>query len=140
MHLADYKALQIKFYHQGQFVTLQGDATLKPAEAHLNHLRRLHNMDAIVEILTLQVIDTRKQVVVTFEVPIHIAPDLALLLQKFHAIFDKPSGLPPQRSQDHCIPLLDSSGPVKVRPYRYPYSQKEQIEIMVEQMLQEGII
>ena len=33
LHLADYQSLQIKFYHQGKFVTLRGDATLKPAEA-----------------------------------------------------------------------------------------------------------
>jgi len=29
-------------------------------------------------------------------------------------------------------------GPVKVRPYRCPYSQKQQLEVMVQDMLNEG--
>ena len=33
LHLADYQSLQIKFYHQGTFVKLQGDATMKSVEA-----------------------------------------------------------------------------------------------------------
>ncbi|XP_014499211.1 uncharacterized protein LOC106760262 [Vigna radiata var. radiata] len=55
-------------------------------------------------------------------------------------VFSVPSGLPPSRSQNHSIPLLQGSEPVKVRPYRYPHSQKHQIEIMVQDMLKEGLI
>lgn len=36
--------------------------------------------------------------------------------------------------------LLADAKPVKTRPYRYPHSQKEQIEIMVQEMLDQGII
>ena len=67
-------------------------------------------------------------------------PDLALLLQQYKNVFDTPTGLPPPRIQDHGIPLEPGSGPVKIKPYRYPHSQKEQIEIMIQQMLLEGII
>ncbi|MCI17228.1 Ty3/gypsy retrotransposon protein, partial [Trifolium medium] len=35
---------------------------------------------------------------------------------------------------------MDESKVVKVRPYRYPHSQKEQIELMVTDMLAQGII
>jgi len=49
-------------------------------------------------------------------------------------------GLPPQRAQDHSIPLFQGASAVKARPYRYPHSQKEQIELMVQQMLTKGII
>jgi len=48
--------------------------------------------------------------------------------------------LPPLRVQDHSIPLMEGSTLVKVKPYRYPHSQKEEIEKLVADMLQEGII
>ena len=56
------------------------------------------------------------------KLPEDVEPKLALLLQQYQKVFDKPSGLPPTRNQDHSIPLLKDSGLVKVNPYRYPHS------------------
>nr|KYP33216.1 Retrovirus-related Pol polyprotein from transposon 17.6 [Cajanus cajan] len=55
-------------------------------------------------------------------------------------VFNVPSGLPPSRSQNHSIPLVEGADPVKVRLYRYPHSRKDQIEVMITDMLKEGII
>ena len=55
-------------------------------------------------------------------------------------MFDVPSALPPPRSHNHVIPLIHGANPVKVKSYRHPFSQKQQIEKMVQDMLQEGII
>ncbi|MCI06310.1 hypothetical protein A2U01_0027368, partial [Trifolium medium] len=63
-----------------------------------------------------------------------------MLLHTYAKVFEIPESLPPQREQDHAIPLKQGSDPVKVRPYRYPHTQKEQIEKMVQEMLQQGII
>ena len=65
---------------------------------------------------------------------------LEKLLEDFPDLFEDPSGLPPSRSCDHRIPLLPGSGPVVVRPYRYPHLQKDEIERQCEVMLQQGII
>jgi len=35
---------------------------------------------------------------------------------------------------------MEGAQPVTVRPYKYPHSQKEQIEVMVQQKLEEGLI
>ncbi|MCH84803.1 hypothetical protein A2U01_0005640, partial [Trifolium medium] len=69
-----------------------------------------------------------------------IEPELAILLHTYGKVFHTPSGLPPPRDHNHAIHLKDGTQPVKVKPYRYPHSQKEEIEKMVQDMLQQGII
>lgn len=51
-----------------------------------------------------------------------------------------PEQLPPARSFDHRVHLLPGTKPVNVRPYRYPYFQKNEIEQQVKEMLEQGII
>jgi hypothetical protein len=74
------------------------------------------------------------------DLPTNIEPELAILLHTYKELFQSPTTLPPIRSHNHSIPLLEGSNPVKVKPYRYPHSQKTQIEKMVQEMLQQGII
>jgi len=52
-------------------------------------------------------------------------PELALLLHTYHDVFAVPTGLPPNRSNDYCIPLIKGVDPVKVRLYRYPTVKKK---------------
>ncbi|WVZ14709.1 hypothetical protein V8G54_012275 [Vigna mungo] len=111
-HMADYDALQLKILHEGKFITLQGDRELLLEEnLHFGTL---------------------------LEAQVEMEPKLALLLQTYSSVFDTPHNLPAQRSHDHSI--LEGSNPVKVKPYRYPHSQKEEIEKLVEGMINDGII
>ena len=65
------------------------------------------------------------------------------ILQDLQEIIDKHSkvyedifkGLPPTRNHDHEIHLIPGSVPPNIRPYKYPYAQKSEIERMVEEML-----
>ena len=41
---------------------------------------------------------------------------------------------------DHAITLKEGTTPISVRPYRYPYVQKQEIEKLVGDMLSTGII
>ena len=66
--------------------------------------------------------------------------ELDALLRKYQQVFQTPNTLPPPRTHDHCIPLEPGSGPVSVRPYRYPHVQKNEIERAVREMLATGII
>lgn len=50
---------------------------------------------------------------------------IAAILKDFEEVFHEPKGLPPSRAHDHAIPLQEGTQPVSVRPYRYPYFQKE---------------
>ena len=49
-------------------------------------------------------------------------------------------GIPPIRDFDHVIHLIPGNFPPNIRPYRYPYSQKSEIECMVDEISDDGII
>ncbi|GAU28865.1 hypothetical protein TSUD_293170 [Trifolium subterraneum] len=103
-------------------------------------MRRLHQTDAIEACFAIHRAEAITKQDCWLELPTDMEPELVLLLNKFKNVFQQPTGLPPPRLQNHTIPLMEGKGPVKVRPYRYPQSQKEQIKIMIQEMLAEGII
>ena len=139
-HVADYAALTLKFFQNGHFITLQGEGTMEPSPAQFHHFRRLHNTDAIEECFAIQWLQNEVPGDTLLELPTDMDPEIAILLHTYAQVFKVPSSLPPPREQDHAIPLKQGSEPVKVRPYRYPHTQKEQIEKMVHEMLDQGII
>jgi hypothetical protein len=57
-------------------------------------------------------------------------------------VFSTPQGLPPSRGvHDHSIPLVPPrSLPPNIRPYRHTFSQKNEIEKMVQELLNAGVI
>lgn len=64
---------------------------------------------------------------------------ISAVLSEFGSVFDEPKGLPPPRSHDHHI-RLKGSQPNSVRPYRYSYFQKTEIEKIVKELLATRII
>ena len=67
--------------------------------------------------------------------------DLQRVLDNHSMVFaDIPKGLPPARDHYHTIHLHHGSVPPNIRPYRYPYAQKREIECLVSEMLEAGII
>ncbi|XP_060195167.1 uncharacterized protein LOC132624400 [Lycium barbarum] len=72
--------------------------------------------------------------------PLAHPPDLKDLIDGFSDVFQKPGSLTPSCPQDHSIHLLPNSGPINVKPYRYPYFQKREMERLVAEMLKDGII
>lgn len=62
------------------------------------------------------------------------------LLSQFELIFSKPKDLLPLRAQDNKIPLKPSCSAINVRPYRYLYFQKNEIERFVWEMLEARLI
>lgn len=61
-----------------------------------------------------------------------IPTPLQPVIDQYTTIFEEPQHLPPVRSQNHSIPLVPNSTPPNIRPYRYPHSQKNEIENQVE--------
>ena len=69
-----------------------------------------------------------------------ISPDLQKFLGNHSKVFETLKGLPPIRDHDHVIHLIPGSVTPNIRPYRYPYAQKSEIEHMVAEMLEASII
>lgn len=61
-------------------------------------------------------------------------------MAEFPDITSPPTSLPPRRSCDHGIPLVEGARPINVRPYRYPPTLKDEIEAQIDSMLRQGII
>ncbi|XP_042067396.1 uncharacterized protein LOC121810711 [Salvia splendens] len=72
--------------------------------------------------------------------PADLDPMILAVLRSHEAVFHAPTGMPPARPFDHRIHLLPNVKPVNVRPYRYPYFQKTEIERQVKEMLASGVI
>ncbi|XP_042964611.1 uncharacterized protein LOC122298826 [Carya illinoinensis] len=65
---------------------------------------------------------------------------VSAVLEEFADVFEEPVGLPPRREFDHPINLKEGASPVSVRPYRYPHYQKSEIEKIVHELLQSGVV
>lgn len=62
------------------------------------------------------------------------------MLSSHKSNFLPQQGLPLWCNYDHSITLLPGTNPVSVRPYRYAYHHKDEIERQVQELLTEGII
>eukprot|EP00253_Pinus_taeda_P020872 PITA_20872 len=72
---------------------------------------------------------------------LHIHPKMQQIFKNHMLVFDKPRELPPSRGEhDHSITLVPRAQPPNVRPYRYPFTQNNEIEKIIKELLEAGII
>ena len=69
-----------------------------------------------------------------------ISPYLQNVFDNHSKVFETPKGLLPISDHDHAIQFILGIAPPNIRPYKYPYAQKSEIERMVAEMLEVGII
>ncbi|WOH05166.1 hypothetical protein DCAR_0624580 [Daucus carota subsp. sativus] len=141
--LFDFKKLYLKLNAEGnkdEQMTLQG--TVKNASISLirGHKLKKYNQGLVANQIKQEVSatieGTGQQQADEAEVP----EEIRVLLNKFPEVFSIPTTLPPIRNVDHEIPLQQDAQPFKLKPYRYPHSQKTEIENQVQEMLRSGII
>lgn len=66
--------------------------------------------------------------------------DLQGVLSTFEEVFGIPNELPPLMEHDHQIPLIPGTKPPSIRPYHYGPLQKSEIEKVVQELLDGGLI
>lgn len=126
----------LSFPYNGTDIKLQG---LLPqlhsleiiSDSERQHMETTSDIWCVLELSLIQQQDTQSSVI----------PDqLQHLIQQYKHLFDKPQGLPPQRSHMHSIPFLPGAQPFRLRPYRYNLAQKDEIEAQVKEFLANGMI
>lgn len=73
---------------------------------------------------------------------LHTVPaSISLLIDEYADIFLEPTALPPIRPGfDHKIPFKEGFQPFNLRPYRFSVVQKDVIDKIVQDMLDQGIV
>jgi len=126
----------MKFIYAGKLIELTGERDKNMEQispSQLCHLVHTGNTSTYFHI------QLEPDTTTTLPSPCQI-PEINQLLTKYALLFKPSNTLPPSRPTDHAINLLPNSAPVNTRPYRYPYSQKQEIENQVAAMLSQGHI
>jgi hypothetical protein len=129
----DFKELTMQFKQYGQKYMFQCITTssLEIISSHcMKNLLKKGHSGIIAQLHAIQAIETPS-----------VPQDLQSILSKHQVVFSTPQGLPPSHGvHDHSSPLvLDNLYP-NIRPYRHPFSQKNEIEKIVLELLNTGVI
>ncbi|GKC00536.1 retrotransposon-related protein [Tanacetum coccineum] len=134
----------VEFEHKGRKVVLRGSDD-KPIQT-IDEQKMRQTIQHAGELCMLQVLavegeehSNNPQVNTATDSP--VSSDIQQLVQEYTPIFQDPVDLPPFRpGYDHQITLKDGSNPVNLRPYRYSLLQKDVIEKMTKELLEQGVI
>lgn len=126
----DYRKLTMTFHRDGVARTLQGLTRSPPAALRDKELLSLEGLGFFFQMVAAIAPSNQPR----------YSPELHNLLTTYEHIFLPPTELPPRRAQDHRIPLAPHQQPVSVRPYRYAQFQKSEIERLVQEFLDSGLI
>lgn len=142
----DFDQLQMEFYVQGRKCLLRSAKT--PSNKLINSKKFTKSLNSEAEICFLYLdnetptLSVPKLQLLSLEADSSELPlELQDLLVDFEDVFQEPTDLPPRRPGfDHKIPLKDDIIPFNLRPYRYSIVQKNVVDKLVTEMLDQGII
>ncbi|XP_056686977.1 uncharacterized protein [Spinacia oleracea] len=132
--VTNWKTQIMKYQIGGSTVTLVGDPSLSRSKISLKAMIKVLRKEGggiLVEFNNLNEEGHKSGEYPDF---------LRRALEEYERVFAVPTGLPPRREQEHAILLKEGSNPVSVRPYRYPQIQKDEIERLIREMIEAGII
>jgi hypothetical protein len=127
----DFNELTMQFLEKGQQYRFQGltSGSLDIISSHRmeNILKKGHS-GIISQLHSIQEVETPS-----------MHPDLQSIISK-HQFFFPLLRDSPLHVHDHCVPLVPDSIPTNVLPYCHPCSQKNEIEKIMQELIQEGVI
>jgi hypothetical protein len=131
--LMDFKDLTMQFDQEGHQYKFQGITIGSPEIISSHHMEKMLKKGHSGVIAQLHAIQETKTPSIT--------QDLKAILSKHQLVFFTPQGLPPSHGvHDHSIPLVPRKLPPNICLYHHLFSQKNEIENMVQKLLNAGII
>jgi hypothetical protein len=131
--LMDFKELTMQFNQEGHQYKFQGITTGSPeiiSSHRMEKLLKKGHFGVIAQLHAIQATETPP-----------VLQDLQALPSKHQMVFSTPQGLPPSHGvHDHSIPLVLGSIPLNIHLYRHPFSQKNEIDKMVQELLNASVI
>ncbi|KAA0055970.1 Ty3/gypsy retrotransposon protein [Cucumis melo var. makuwa] len=93
-----------------------------------------------IECRTVEVKNSDKAEITNVDAIVNDVNPIHVVLKQYEDVFEWPKKLLPRREIEHHIHLKEGTDPINVRPYRYGYHQKEEMEKLVEEMFASGAI
>ncbi|KAE9594889.1 putative nucleotidyltransferase, Ribonuclease H [Lupinus albus] len=128
---ADFGRMRLTLKKEGTIMTIEGNPALTRAELPLGAF-----MQVLMEEGEGMLLHCNDAVQAETDIP----RELDRILLQYQEVFQEMTELPPKRSQDHAIHLKEGAGIPNLRPYRCPYYQKAEVERLVGEMLEAGVI
>jgi hypothetical protein len=131
--LIDFKYLTMQFDQEGHQYKFQVIAAGSPeiiSSHRMEKLLKKGHSGVMSQLHSIQATETPS-----------VSQDLQAILSKDQLVFSTPQGLPPSRGvHDHFVPLVPGILPPNTHMYRHPFSQKNEIEKMVQELLNASVI
>jgi len=131
--LMDFKALTLQFDQEGHQYKFQAITTSSPEVISSHRMEKMlkkGHSGVIAQLHSIQETETPP-----------VPQDLQALLSKHQMVFSTPKRLSPSYSvHDHSIPLVPGILPPNIYLYHHPFSKKNEIEKMVQELLNAGVI
>ncbi|XP_038972753.1 uncharacterized protein LOC103696780 isoform X1 [Phoenix dactylifera] len=134
--ICDWKHMTMKFWWNGQACGLSGQPARPTRDVDFREIQKEIKGSSQLFAIMVRGAEEHQPTTVQKEWP----TDLQQLIKGYSPLFEAPRGLPPERPYVHRIPLQEGTLAINVRPYRYAYYQKNEIERQVTEMLEAGII
>ncbi|KAL0550402.1 hypothetical protein IC582_014912 [Cucumis melo] len=141
--VVDWKNLTLSFSSNGKQVCIKGDPSLTKARVSLKSMIKSwgeQDEGFFIECRALEVEGLIGTKCCKADVIPEVVSPVLSVLDQFMDVFEWPDKLPPKRDIEHHIHLKEGTDPINVRPYRYCYHQKEEMEKLVREMLSSGVI
>ncbi|TYK03261.1 peroxidase 64 [Cucumis melo var. makuwa] len=139
----DWKNLSLTFSDDGKSMNIKGDPSLTKARISLkNMMKNWGDKDArfLIECRSIEVKAVESNDCCLQNAEVLSNGPINSVISQFQDVFEWPEKLPPRREIEHHIHMKKGTNPINVRPYRYGFHQKEEMEKLVKEMLNSGVI